>query len=384
MNTRRTAFALLLTAGLLAGCGSSESPRTAPSEALPACHPQPAPEPRNLEYQALAERVADAWIARHSPASMHWDWGPAVLTWALLDLHEATGEARFRDYVATWVDHHADSFPMIWSDTVAPAAAAVRLAQRDCNPRWLQVLARTDDYLRAVPRTQAGGIGHLGILQPAMPQLWVDSLFMVGSYWMSRAALFGETDSVDAFAEQIRIFADELQDPATGLFRHALVQESHWPWNEVFWGRGNGWVASIVGRFLETLPAGHPDYAAVRAVETRLLEGLLATQDASGLWWTVINAPGEGYLETSASALFAEGLLQGARLGLVDTTRAEAAFERARDAVIARIDDPDGEPVVTGTSGPTQPGGLNYYATLPVGDDIHYGVGAVLLMLLAR
>jgi unsaturated rhamnogalacturonyl hydrolase len=370
----------------LAACGETGPlPPLSPAAAVPPCATQAAPAPQPFADEATARAVADGWLARHTPESMHWDWGPAVLSWALLDLWEATGDERYFDFVAAWVRHHAASFPALWSDTVAPAAAATRVAARTCEPALLGVIARTDDYLRDVPRTAAGGIGHLGHLQPEMPQLWVDSLFMVGSYWMARHALFGDPADIDSYAAQIRIFGEELQNPRTGLFHHALVQERPWPWNDVFWGRGNGWVAAIVGRFLADLPADHPDHAAIVDLERRLLAGVLATQDDSGLWWTVMNAPGEGYTETSASALFAYALRRGADEGWVDPAAARAAADRARAAVLGRLTtDVDGHVVVTGTSGPTQPGGRGYYAGLPQGDDIHYGVGSVILMLTGR
>lgn len=387
MTTVRLRHAAALIALLpFAACGEDSSPTPLlPTPAHPSCAVQAPPAPRAFADEATARAIADSWIARHTPASMDWDWGPAVLSWAMLDLYEATGDHRYRAFVAAWLAHHAASSPAVWSDTVAPAAAAARIAAWTCDPALLGVVAHTDDYLRDVPRSAGGGIGHLGILQPEHPQLWVDSLFMLGSYWMARYALFGEAADVDAYAAQIRIFGEALQNPRTGLFHHALVRERPWPWNDVFWGRGNGWVAAIVSRFLAELPVSHPDHAAILDLERRLLAGVLATQDDSGLWWTVMNAPGEGYTETSASALFAYALRLAAAENWIDPARAGAAADRAHAAVLGRLTtDADGHVVVTGTSGPTQPGGLEYYVGLPQGDDIHYGVGSVLLMLVGR
>lgn len=215
---------------LLSACGEEPAPAPlSPAPGHPPCVRQDPPTPQAFADEATARAVADGWIARHTPESMHWDWGPAVLSWAMLDLYEATGDDRYRDYVTAWLRHHAASFGAVWSDTVAPAAAAARVAAWTCDPALLDAIARTDDYLRDVPRTAAGGVGHLGRVQPTMPQLWVDSLFMVGSYWMARHELFGDPADRDAYAAQIRIFADELQNRRTGLFHHALVQEHPGP-----------------------------------------------------------------------------------------------------------------------------------------------------------
>ncbi len=379
-------FPLAGLAFLLA-CGT-EPAATVPLDSRisepPACVPGNPPAPRAFAEEALAREVADAWIERHPPETMHWDWGPAVLSYGMLDLYEATGDMKYRQYVEAWQKHHAGSFPMIWSDTVAPASAAARLARWSCDGELLETIHRTWAYLHTAPRTEAGGIGHLGLLQPEAPQLWIDSLFMFGSFLMARGELYDHAPDWDLYADQILIFAAELQDESTGLFRHALVQESPWPASPVFWGRGNGWVANILSRFLSILPKDHPRYYAVAAVEKQILDGVLATQDPTGEWWTVVNHPDKGYLETSATALFADAIRRGAELGLVDAGIAAAAHGKALEGVRARIVTKDGKATVTGTSGPTQPGGLDYYAGLPVDDDIHYGVGAVLLLLTAR
>lgn len=370
----------------LSSCGGGDAspPSTVQSTTdAPPCVTARPPAPRALAYEALARSIADAWIERHPAESMHWDWGPAVLAYGMLDLYEATGDVKYRRYVEDWQRYHAGAFPMIWSDTVAPAAEAARLARWSCDESLLETIQRTRAFLETAPRTVNGGIGHLGMLQPEHPQLWVDSLFMFGSFLMARGELYGDTADWDLYAEQILIFAAELQDDA-GLYRHALVNEEPWPASPVFWGRGNGWVANIVSRFLTLLPAAHPRYPAIAAMEKKFLAAVLATQDASGLWWTVVNHPGKGYLETSATALFADALRRGAALGLVDRAKAEAAHDKALAALRARVVDIDGLATVTGTSGPTQPGGLDYYIGLPVDDDIHYGVGSMLLLLTAK
>jgi unsaturated rhamnogalacturonyl hydrolase len=366
----------------ITGCGSNVSaPQDTPSSPPLNCEVESPPASRALAEESLARAIADAWIERHPADTMHWDWGPAVLSYGMLDLYEATGDAKYRRYVEAWQKHHAGKFPMIWSDTVAPASAAARLAAWSCDETLLKTIEVTRAYLETAPTTEAGGIGHLGILQEENPQLWVDSLFMFGSFLMARGSLYDTAAADwDLYAEQILIFAEELQDPS-GLFRHALVHEKPFPASAVFWGRGNGWVASILSRFLLILPEEHPRYQAIADVERKLLAGVLKTQDDSGLWWTVVNHPGKGYEETSVTALFADALRRGATLGLVDKSQAADAYSKALEAVRAQVVEIDGLMTVRGTSGPTQPGGLDYYAGLPVDDDVHYGVGAVLLML---
>lgn len=376
----RPVLSVVLLPLLIAGCGTAGDAPRSTKPASPACHQTSPPSPRPVAHEDLVRDVADAWIERHPPESMHWDWGPAVLAYGMLDLYEATGDVRYREYVRSWVDHHAGSAPIFWSDTAAPAGLAARLARWSCDPTLLDVSDRTAAYIRGAPRTKRGGIGHLGFVLHERPQLWVDSLFMFGNVLLHR----GETRESDQpwtlLTEQIRIFAAELQ-ASSGWFRHALLREEPFPKAPVFWARGNAWIADILPRVLETIPADHPDRLRIEAVSRRLLKASLASQDPSGLWWTVANRPGETYLETSAAALFADGLRRAGRLGLIDGARAEAAYALAVSGVMNRIELRDGLATVLGTSTGTQPSTFAGYAAVPRAPDVNYGVGAVLLAL---
>ncbi|MBI2061621.1 MAG: glycoside hydrolase family 88 protein [Nitrospirae bacterium] len=320
-------------------------------------------------------------MKRHAPETLAWDWGPAVLAYGILDLYEATGDSAYRTYVEAWARHHARGYKPIWSDNVAPIAAATRVARWSCDPELLALSDRAWLYLtEEAPRTPSGGISHLGIFASGSVQLWVDSLFMFGSFLLERGRTLDDPAVWDLFASQIRIFSVSLQD-AGGFFRHALIEGAPVPSDPVFWARGNGWIANIVPRFLEVMPRSHVERSEIERIASRLLSAVVATQDEGGLWWTVLNRPGESYLETSATALFADGLIRGAALGLVDEADAAVVSGRALSAIKGRIIRRDGMAVVGGTSTGTVPGSFEKYAAVPQKDDVDYGLGAVLMAL---
>ena len=167
-----------------------------------------------------------------------------------------------------------------------------------------------------------------------------------------------------------------------GWYKHA----HDWLGNQdedVYWGRGNGWVAAATADYLRVLLArGEKDKDAQRALD-KLFSAIISTQDGqSGLWWTVVNRPGETYLETSASALFACALARAWRYGFTDDSvlpTVESAVAGVRAMVTTDALD---RPVVTGISGPTMAGSFEYYKEIPVIDDLPFGLGVVLLMLI--
>ncbi len=173
----------------------------------------------------------------------------------------------------------------------------------------------------------------------------------------------GEARPLDEFSNQFQIFASLLQDEP-GLFRHAYNWAA--PQDpDVYWARGNAWITAAGYEYLRVRAArGERDDAVAGALERQVAAVLGAQDQDSGLWWTIMNRPGEIYLETSATALFAVGLARGLRHGFLDAS-VRPAIDRAMAGVRSRIEeDGSGRPVVTGISGPTTVGKLEDYAAV--------------------
>ncbi len=371
-----------------AGCSSE------PAEQDPApfvCEPR-SPTPTDSfaldrnpasESVALAKAIADRTLAIHESTKLPWDWGEGTLMFSLVELYRVTGEQRYRDYYRSWIDHHVGrGYLITMSDRCPPALAALALYEETCDASYRKVVDDILDYLYNVaPRTEQGGISHMGTVTIFGETLWVDSLFMFGNVLTRFGGLTGSERALGEFSSQYGIFAGLLQQEG-GLFTHA------WGWpgpqdEGVFWARGNAWVTAAGYEYLSVRAArGQTDDAVAQSLR-RQVEGVVASQDeATGLWWTVMSRPGEIYLETSATALFALGMARGYRLGLLDDS-VLPVIERAMEGVRGKIvlDDQD-RPVVTGISGPTTVGQFKDYASVELGEDISYGVGAVILALL--
>jgi len=335
------------------------------------------------EQIALAEAIVQKQIEDHPADSMAWNWEEAVLMVGVHELYRVTRKAEYRDYYQDWIDHHiAQGYEMKSSDTSAPARLALELYAQNGEQKYHDVI---DDFFTYINedalRTEEGGLNHLGTDDTFGITLWVDSLFMFGGVLIRWGEEQGDQAALDEFAFQHAIFTDLLQQEP-GWYQHAhdwLGSQD----KDVYWGRGNGWVACATTDYLRVLLArGEKDQPARRALE-KLFSAILATQDAqSGLWWTVVNRPGETYLETSASALFACALARAWRYGFVDDSvlpTVEQAVAGVRSMITT---DALNRPVVTGISGPTMAGSFEYYQEIPIGDDLPYGLGAVLLMLI--
>lgn len=95
-----------------------------------------------------------------------------------------------------------------------------------------------------------------------------------------------------------------------------------------------------------------------------------------------MNRPGETYLETSATALFAYRMARVYRYGLLGDAELEST-KRAMETVIDAVEyDAQDRPYVTGISGATDVSTFEEHAAVPLEDDVNCGVGAVILAMI--
>lgn len=365
-----------------AGCSDDSSGLTYPDQCEPtetdeACYAR-VRDPESEQVQ-LATQIAHRYIDEHPATEEFWDWTSGVLMFALTELYRVTGDAKVRDYYQEYMDFHiAEGYRLFWSDSCPPALTALALLRDSEDASYRKVVDDVLEYLRTAPRTEDGGISHYGDIYPT---IWVDSLFMFGMVLNRHGEIDDDAESLALMSEQLGIFQSILQDD-NGLLVHA----DDWPYpfdTDIYWGRGNGWVTASLADYLRILLLrGESDPVASRMFEDHV-NGVLETQDTpSGMWWTVMNRPGETYLETSATALFAYGVARAYRYSLLGEGELDAA-KRAMEAVENKVvTDGQGRPYVTEISGPTDVSTFEEYAAVPLEDDLSYGVGAVILGLI--
>ena len=227
-----------------------------------------------------------------------------------------------------------------------------------------------------MPRTQEGGLQHITSDDVNEQQLWDDTLYMTCLFLYQAGDALGREDMKQEAEYQFLLHIKYLHSPKTGLWYHGYCFQGRHHFGQAYWGRGNSWFTACAVDFAEWIPDG-PVRRLILNTWQEQCKALLSVQDPeSGLWHTLLNQP-DSYLETSASAAIAHGLLKGSRLGLLDED-CRAAGEKALQGVIAQVAE-DG--TVQGVSYGTPMGWTqDFYRTIPI-QPTAYGQGLTFLML---
>jgi len=236
-------------------------------------------------------------------------------------------------------------------------------------------------YYETAPRVLEDMPNHLGTGAESLiypKSVWVDSIMMYGVFtnWLAHVTDDGK---MQAFAaKQPACFARYLQDPDTGLFWHSYWTKAgiHYPRQDLFWGRGNGWVMASIPLLWEYLP--EKKHAQVKGIFLRLARALLPLQRADGYFETVLSRPGKTYKESSATMLIAAGWFWAFRTGFLGREYYDAAV-RAFNAVCGDLQTREGLLSMPYISAPTSAiQGIPYlvYKYTPRGNDWHYGLAA--------
>lgn len=315
-----------------------------------------------------AVRLVDAHLARRPPHTLRWDWQDAILLAGVdaLRSHAPRFTRALVDYHRAWIRR---GLPRIdRSDLCAPALSALAIAGE--LPEAMASAERVAAYLTTAPRNAVGAIDHLGTspLRMLYPRsIWVDSLMMHVVFAARFGVRVNDAALVDFAASQPIVYARALQDPHSGLFRHAWIVRTRRavPAGHDFWLRGNAWALASIAELLEALPS----CATLAAVAERVARALSSRQRRDG-------APdllsGD---DTSGAAIVAYAIAKLVRLGALDASMRDVAA-RAFAYADAHVVETSRGLSMRRITGPTN--ALPAFAYRFVGEavDAPYGVGA--------
>lgn len=337
------------------------------------------------DYLEISQRVLGKLQHNRGTGDIHdhltldtWEWPQGVAVYAMYKLYKATGNKQTLEDMRAWYARHlAKGLPSKNVNTMAPMLGMTLLYKETGDETYRPIIEEWSQWVMTqMPRTQEGGLQHITSDDVNEQQLWDDTLYMTCLFLYQAGDALGREDMKQEAEYQFLLHIKYLHSPKTGLWYHGYCFQGRHHFGQAYWGRGNSWFTACAVDFAEWIPDG-PVRRLILNTWQEQCKALLSVQDLeSGLWHTLLDQP-DSYLETSASAAIAYGLLKGSRLGLLDED-CRAAGEKALQGVIAQVAE-DG--TVQGVSYGTPMGWTqDFYRTIPI-QPTAYGQGLTFLML---
>jgi unsaturated rhamnogalacturonyl hydrolase len=340
------------------------------------------------------ERAADVLCAY--PFEV-WHFGDSVGFEGLLAASELLEEPRYAAFVEGVVrGWTARAEPYRELDNTAPGRAMCMLLERTGDERLREALVGLATYLRSRRRYgdafvtferaplrapyDGSVLSHeeQKLLVDPGAGVYVDCLHFDPPFFARLGSIVGDPELVEEAARQALAYVELLQDPASGLFHHFVLErtgEAH----GFGWSRGQGWALLGLIDVLEDLPESHPARERLHDSLTAVAGALAETQGPSGHWPAVI---GQKCAEETSAALFvAAGFDRALEHGWIGAELAAVA-DRAWQAGSSALR-PDGE--LAGVSAAVWSATrIGHYAAVPTGFQVPWGQGPLLLAACSR
>ncbi|KAJ5851758.1 uncharacterized protein N7529_011143 [Penicillium soppii] len=248
----------------------------------------------------------------------NWEWTQGVGLYGMWMLFEITGDESVLGHIQAWFDQQfAKGTPTKNVNSMAPMLTLAYLYERTGKSEYRAYLDSWAEYIMdGIPRTEENGIQHITFRQVNEGQLWDDTLMMCVLPLAKIGVLLNRPAYVEEAKRQFLLHIKYLVDNRTGLWYHGWTFLERHNFAEALWGRGNSWITIAIPEFLPLLQLPLGDHFREYLISTldQQVSALKKFQNENGLWHTLIDDPAS-YLEVSASAGFAFGILKGVRLG---------------------------------------------------------------------
>jgi len=298
--------------------------------------------PDNLTY---AVRMADSEMKRYPEPwqldfqkTLKWDYSAGVELQAFLNLYEATGDVRYKNYAIAYADTFVNDDGSIKTyrleeysvDRVNTGKIFFRIYEYTGNEKYRKAIDLLRSQMFTHPRNEDGGFWHKKVYPN---QMWLDGLYMAQPFIAEYAVRYNRPEDFTDVINQFVTVARHTYDPATGLYRHACDVSRRMFWADSVtgqskhaWGRALGWYVMAIVDALDFIPANQPGRDSVLAILNNIAFQLKRIQDpATGLWYQVLDRSGDegNYLESSCSAMFIYSLYKALRKGYIDKSYRE-------------------------------------------------------------
>lgn len=270
-----------------------------------------------------------------------WNWPQGVGLYGLYKNYKITGNKKSLEIVNRWFEERMiEGAPPKNVNTMAPLLTMACLYEDTKDPRYVPYLEQWAEWvMNDMPRTNENGLQHATYGPENKNQLWDDTLMMTVLPLAKIGRLLNRKDYIEEAKLQFLIHIKYLMDKTTGLWYHGWTFEGNHNYAKAFWARGNCWLTIAIPEIIEILDLPANDFFRTFLIQTlnAQVKALAQLQDESGLWHTLLD-DATSYVESSATAGFAYGILKAVHKRYIDQEYAEVAY-KAIEGLLAQIDE---------------------------------------------
>ncbi|PAD83015.1 glycoside hydrolase 105 family protein [Niallia circulans] len=309
-----------------------------------------------------------------------WNWPQGVGLYGIYNYWKISNDQKAKQIITEWYYRRLkEGVPPKNVNTMAPLLTLAYLYEDTRDQTYLPYLEKWADWvLYEMPRTKEDGLQHMTYGPENKNQLWDDTLMMTVLPLAKIGKLLRNQMYIEEAKKQFLIHTKYLCDRKTGLWFHGWTFEEDHHFAEALWARGNCWITIAIPEIIDLLELPKGDFFREYLLETltRQIETLKEYQHETGMWHTLITDR-SSYLEASATAGFAYGILKAVHKRYIDSEYKEIAL-KAVQAIIQEINEQGAlQKVSVGTGmGET----LEFYRQIPM-TTMPYGQSLAILCL---
>jgi len=310
-----------------------------------------------------------------------WEWTHGIGLYGMYKYYQQTNDQSVVNIIDEWFeDRFSEEQATKNVNTVCPFLTLAYRYEETKDQSLVPYLETWSEYVMYhMPKTKSGGIQHIVYNSENNEQMWDDTLMMSVMPLTKIGLLLNRPEYIEEAKYQFLTHIQYLTDRETGAWFHGWTFDGNHNFANARWARGNSWVTIVIPDFLELLDL--PEHDAFRRhlvhILERQIEVLAKYQQENGLWCTILDDE-SSYVEASATAGFAYGILKAVRKRYIDPKYADMAY-KAVDALIADYINESGE-LVNVSFGTAMGSDLDYYRNIPL-TSMPYGQSMAILLL---
>ncbi|RHZ69802.1 hypothetical protein CDV55_105604 [Aspergillus turcosus] len=272
-----------------------------------------------------------------------WEWTHGIGLYGIWKYYEMTGDESLLRIIEDWfAARFAEGGTTKNINTMAVFLTLAYVYEKTGNVTYLPWLDAWAEWaMYELPRTRYGGMQHATYLTENYQQLWDDTLMMTVLPLAKIGKLLHRPEYIAEAKRQFLVHIKYLFDTQTGLWFHGWTfEEGGHNFARARWARGNSWVTIVIPEIIELLDLEPTDPIRIHLVDTleAQCEALQRVQESeTGFWHTLLDHP-DSYVESSATAGFAYGILKAVRKRYIGAQYRPVA-EKAIAAVMSAVDE---------------------------------------------